>query len=157
MHVYFIGIGGSGLSAIATVLLERGFTVSGSDRQVSPLTQDLQAAGARVFLGHHPDHVAGVDLVVRSSAVPDDNVEVQAAVAAGIPVLKRSDFLGEFTAGQQAIAVAGTHGKTTTTAMIAWTLADMGLDPSYVIGGASVNSGPQCPRRPWTVFRDRSG
>ncbi|MBN1146525.1 MAG: UDP-N-acetylmuramate--L-alanine ligase [Anaerolineales bacterium] len=129
------------MSAIATVLLERGYAVSGSDRQFSPMIRNLQEAGARVFLGHDADHVAGVDLVLRSSAVPDDNVEVQAAFEAGIPVLKRSDFLGELTSGQQAIAVAGTHGKTTTTAMIAWALADMGLDPSYVIGGASVNLG----------------
>ena len=139
--VHFIGIGGSGLSAMAVVLLERGCRVSGSDRQNSPLLEHLQQAGARIFLGHSPEHIAGAELVVRSSAVRDDNPEVQAARLAGIPVLKRSDFLPHLTAGQRTIAVAGTHGKTTTTSMIAWMLARLGLDPSYVIGGLSVDLG----------------
>jgi UDP-N-acetylmuramate--alanine ligase len=140
-RVHFIGIGGTGLSAIALVLLENGIEVSGSDRQLSPLSTRLQAAGAHVFLGHAPENVLGADLVVRSSAIMDDNPEVQAALALGIPVLKRIDFLGQLTSGKQTIAVAGTHGKTTTTAMIAWMLTALGLDPSYVIGGVSVNLG----------------
>jgi UDP-N-acetylmuramate--alanine ligase len=140
-RVHFIGIGGAGLSAIALVLLESGIEVSGSDRQFSSLSTRLQAAGARVYLGHNPENVLGADLVVRSSAVMDDNPEVQAALALGIPVVKRVDFLGQLTAGKQTIAVAGTHGKTTTTAMIAWILTALGLDPSYVIGGVSVNMG----------------
>jgi UDP-N-acetylmuramate--alanine ligase len=123
------------------VLLERGYTVSGSDRQFSPLAQRLQEAGAHVFLGHQAENVAGADLVVRSSAVPDENVEVQAALAAGVPVLKRSGFLGQLMVDQQCIAVAGTHGKTTTTAMIAWMLTELGLDPSYIIGGIALNLG----------------
>jgi UDP-N-acetylmuramate--alanine ligase len=138
-HVHFIGIGGSGLSAIATVLLERGYTVSGSDRQASPVTRRLQEAGMTIFIAHRPENVAGADLVVRSSAIPDDNVEVQAARAAGLSVLKRVDFLEQFTAGQQPLAVAGTHGKTTTTALLAWLLTALGKDPSYVIGGVSAN------------------
>ena len=138
-HVHFIGIGGSGLSAIATVLLERGYTISGSDRQASPVTRRLQEAGMTIFTAHQPENVAGAELVVRSSAIPDGNVEVQAARAAGIPVLKRVDFLAQLTAGQQPVAVAGTHGKTTTTAMIAWLLTALGKDPSYVIGGVSAN------------------
>jgi UDP-N-acetylmuramate--alanine ligase len=138
-HVHFIGIGGSGLSAIAVVLLESGIMVSGSDRQASPVLQRLQEAGAQVFYGHRPENIAGADLVVRSSAVPDDNVEVQAALAAGVPVLKRVDFLDRLTSSQQAIAVAGTHGKTTTTAMLAWILTVLGKDPSYIIGGFSIN------------------
>jgi UDP-N-acetylmuramate--alanine ligase len=140
-QVHFIGIGGSGLSAIATVLLERGYRVSGSDRQDSPLLQRLQDAGAQVFSAHSPQNVAGADLVVRSSAVSDDNPEVQAALSAGIPVLKRSEFLPYLTAGQQTIAIAGTHGKTTTTSMIAWLLTRLGLEPSFVIGGISANLG----------------
>jgi len=140
-HVHLIGIGGSGLSPIATVLLERGYTVSGSDRQVSPNLQRLREAGAEIFLGHRPENIIGADLVVRSSAVPDDNVEVEAAISAGIPVLKRVDFLGKLMAGQQGIAVAGTHGKTTTTAMIASVLYDLGSDPSFVIGGSIVGLG----------------
>ncbi|MBN2550572.1 MAG: UDP-N-acetylmuramate--L-alanine ligase [Anaerolineales bacterium] len=141
MHIHLIGIGGSGLSAIALVLLESGYAVSGSDRQASPLSRKLQQAGVTVYYGHQAENIAGADLVVRSSAVPDENVEVKAAREAGIPVLKRADFLGQLMAGKQAIAVAGTHGKTTTTAMIAWMLKVLELDPSYVIGGVSVDLG----------------
>lgn len=140
-HVHLIGIGGSGLSAIARVLLERGDVVSGSDQQESPFAQDLQAAGARVYRGHNPENITGADLVIRSSAVSDDNVEVKAARALGIPVLKRSEFLGQLMEGYQVIAVAGTHGKTTTTAMIAWMLSALNQDPSYIIGGVSDNLG----------------
>ena len=140
-HVHLIGIGGSGLSAIALVLLESGYVVSGSDRQLSPLAEGVQAAGGRVTIGHRPENVRSADLVVRSSAVSDDNVEVQAALAAGIPVLKRADFLGQLMAGRTGIAVAGTHGKTTTTAMLAWTLSALACDPSFIIGGVSANLG----------------
>ena len=138
-HVHLIGIGGAGLSAIARVLLERGYTVSGSDRSLSPQAHDLAEAGVRVALGHRAENIRGADLVVRSSAVPDENPEVQAALAAGIPVLKRAQFLGQIMQDQQVIAVAGTHGKTTTTAMIAWILAHLGADPSYIIGSTAKN------------------
>ncbi len=140
-HVHFIGIGGTGLSAMALVLLERGVQVSGSDRQLSPLARQVQAAGGQVFVGHQAEQVLGADLVVRSSAIPNDNVEVRAARQAGIPVYKRADFLGELTAGRQTLAVAGTHGKTTTTAMLAWLLSALGQDPSYIIGGVALNLG----------------
>ncbi len=140
-HVHFIGIGGAGLSAIARLLLESGYEVSGSDRSASPLARDIEAAGARVFIGHAAEQVNGADVVVRSSAIKDDNPEVQAALALGIPVLKRSDFLGQFMAGKMGVAVAGTHGKTTTTAMIAWMLSQIEQDPSYIIGGVSKNLG----------------
>jgi UDP-N-acetylmuramate--alanine ligase len=140
-HVHFIGIGGSGLSAIATVLLERGERVSGSDRQASPMLERLRQSGAQIFNEHRPENVAGADVVVRSSAVPEDNLEVQAARSAGIPVLKRADFLEMLLAGRDVIAVAGTHGKTTTTAMIAWGLLALGADPSFVVGGVMSNLG----------------
>ncbi len=140
-RVHLIGIGGTGLSAIARVLLESGYTVSGSDRALSPLAHSLEAAGARVFIGHKAENVAGADLVVRSSAVPDDNPEVLAAQAAGIPVLKRADFLGELMAGKLGIAVGGTHGKTTTSAMIAWMLTALGQEPSFIVGGVLKNLG----------------
>ena len=140
-HVHFIGIGGSGLSAIARLLLESGYTVSGSDRTLSPLAQELAKAGARVFNGHSAENIQQPDVVVRSSAVPDDNVEVEAALAAGIPVLKRSEFLGKLMEGKLVIAVAGTHGKTTTTAMIAWLFHRLDEDPSYIIGGTAKNLG----------------
>lgn len=140
-HVHFIGIGGSGLSAMATVLLERGERVSGSDRQTSPMLERLRQRGAQIFTEHRPENIANVDVVVRSSAVPEENVEVQAARSAGIPVLKRADFLEELLAGREVIAVAGTHGKTTTTAMIAWALLALGADPSCVVGGVMTNLG----------------
>lgn len=140
-HIHLIGIGGSGLSAIARLLLESGYTVSGSDRSLSPLAQELASAGARIFAGHKAENIQGADLVVRSSAIPDDNVEVAAAQAAGIPVLKRSDFLGKITGEHTLYAVAGTHGKTTTTAMLAWAMTELGIDPSYIIGGTAKNLG----------------
>lgn len=139
--VHFIGIGGSGLSAIARLLLESGDTVTGSDRELSPFADDLQKAGATVFIGHHPRYVTGADWVVRSSAIPDDNPEVVAALAANIPVYKRADFLGQLMADKNGIAVAGTHGKTTTTAMIAWVLTELKRDPSFIIGSIMSNLG----------------
>ena len=93
------------------------------------------------FIGHDAKNVQGAGLVIRSSAIPDDNPEVQAALAAGIPVLKRADFLGQLMEGRTGIAIAGTHGKTTTTAMIAWMLTALGQDPSYIIGSVAVNLG----------------
>lgn len=140
-HVHFIGLGGTGLSAIALVLLERGQKVSGSDRQASPVLSRLEQAGAKVMLTHQAENVRGADVVVRSSAVGDDNVEVLAARQAGIPVLKRSEYLGRFLENYRTIAIAGSHGKTTTTAMIAWMLHELGLDPSYVIGSMAMNLG----------------
>ncbi len=135
VHVHLIGIGGTGLSAIARVLLESGYRVSGSDRQISPLVQSVAADGATFYLGHKPENVKGADLVVRSSAIPDDNSEVLAARSLGIPVLKRAEFLSTLLAGKKTIAIAGTHGKTTTTAMVIWILSRLGLDPSFIVGG----------------------
>jgi UDP-N-acetylmuramate--alanine ligase len=140
-RVHLIGIGGSGLSAIARLLLENGWAVSGSDRQISPMAEQLQAAGVRISEGHSPENVAGAELVIRSSAIPDDNVEIQAARGMNIPVMKRADILGELMAGRIGIAVAGTHGKTTTTAMVAWMLTSLGQDPTFLIGGVSLNLG----------------
>jgi len=138
-HVHFIGIGGTGLSAIARLLLEMGFTVSGSDRALSPFAEALQRDGATVHVGHNAANVTGADWVVRSSAVSDDNPEVQEAKKRGIPVYKRSDFLGRLMEDRTGIAVAGTHGKTTTTAMIAWTLFALGRDPSFIVGSTLIN------------------
>ena len=140
-HVHFIGIGGSGLSAIARLLLESGYDVTGSDRTLSPLGEDLRKAGARVYLGHAAANVDGADWVVRSSAIPDDNLEVAAALQLQIPVYKRADFLGRLMEDKLGIAVAGTHGKTTTSAMIAWILLQLGQDPSFIVGGVLANLG----------------
>jgi UDP-N-acetylmuramate--alanine ligase len=133
-RIHLIGIGGSGLSAIALVLLESGFSVSGSDQAYSPFLIGLQEKGARLYTGHDPRNVEGAGLVVRSSAVPDDNLEVKAALQAGIPVLKRAVFLERLMHGKLGIAVAGTHGKTTSTAMISWTLLQLGQDPTFIAG-----------------------
>ena len=139
--VHFIGIGGSGLSAIARLLLERGDTVTGSDRVLSPFAIELQKAGATVYVGHHPRNITDADYIVRSSAIPDDNPEIRAAHMAKIPVYKRADFLGQLMADKTGIAVAGTHGKTTTTAMIAWVLTELERDPSFIVGSTMNNLG----------------
>jgi UDP-N-acetylmuramate--alanine ligase len=134
-HVHFVGIGGAGLSAIARVLMEQGVTVSGSDLVLSRVAKALARDGASVFAGHRAENVRGADMVVVSSAVPPSNAEVQAAQAAGIPVVKRPEFLGQMMDGRTGVAVAGTHGKTTTTAMIASILLEAGRDPAFIVGG----------------------
>ena len=140
-HVHFIGIGGSGLSAIARLLLESGYKVSGSDRALTPFADEVRKAGAHVYVGHHPRNITGADWIVRSSAVTEDNPEVQAANRANIPVYKRADFLGRLMEEKVGIGIAGTHGKTTTTAMTAWVLSELGRDPSFIVGGVLNNLG----------------
>jgi UDP-N-acetylmuramate--alanine ligase len=139
--IHLIGIGGSGLSAIARLLLEMGYAVSGSDRADTAFIADLRKLDADIKIGHRPENIEGADLIVRSSAIPDDNPEVVAAAQAGIPVLKRADFLGKLMSGKTGIAVAGTHGKTTTTSMLAWVLTALKQDPSFIIGGVMNNLG----------------
>ncbi len=151
-RVHFIGIGGSGLSAIARLLQESGYEVSGSDKALSSFAADLQSAGVTVYIGHHPRNVNGADWVVKSSAIADDNPEVKAALQAGIPVYKRSDFLGKLMTNKTGIAVAGTHGKTTTTAMIAWMLSALGRDPSFIVGGVMNNYGVNARMGKGTAF-----
>ena len=140
-HVHFVGIGGSGLSAIARLLLESGYTVSGSDRALTPFAEDVRKAGATVYVGHHPRNLNGVDWVVRSSAIADDNPEVESARQTGIPVYKRADFLGRLMEEKTGIAIAGTHGKTTTTAMTALVLTKLDRDPSFIVGGVMSDLG----------------
>ena len=135
LHIHLVGIGGAGLSAIARVLLELGAEVSGSDLVISPVAEALARDGVQVFAGHSADHVKGADLVVVSSAIPEDNVEIQVAQADGIPVLKRPAFLGRMMDDKQCVAVAGTHGKTTTTAMISTVLLETERDPTFIVGG----------------------
>jgi UDP-N-acetylmuramate--alanine ligase len=134
-RVHCIGIGGIGISAIARVLLEQGHWVSGSDLYLSPVAEALGSLGAQLYSGHNASHVGDVDLVLVSSAVPEDNVEIAEAKRRGIPVLKRSAFLGQLMADKVGIAVAGTHGKTTTTSMIVWILVQAKLEPTFIVGG----------------------
>lgn len=140
-HIHLIGISGSGLSAIARLLVESGYQVSGSDRLPTAVTRELEQMGATIYTGHAAANIQSADLVVRSSAVPDDNVEVMAARQNHIPVLKRAEFLNQLLAEKTVVAIAGTHGKTTTTAMAAWALKQIGRDPSYLIGGVSKDLG----------------
>jgi UDP-N-acetylmuramate--alanine ligase len=134
-HIHFIGIGGSGMNGIAEVLANQGYTVSGSDLAASATTERLAAAGIRVFIGHAAENIDGADAVVVSTAVREDNPEVLAARAAQLPVVPRAQMLAELMRIKQGIAIAGTHGKTTTTSLVASILAEAGLDPTFVIGG----------------------
>ena len=134
-HIHFVGIGGVGMSGIAEVLLNLGYRISGSDVADGVVTQALKRAGAEIFFGHDAHYVAGADVVVTSSAVKADNPEVMAARVAGVPVVPRAMMLAELMRFKQGIAIAGTHGKTTTTSLVASILAAAGLDPTFVIGG----------------------
>ncbi|MFL5307090.1 MAG: UDP-N-acetylmuramate--L-alanine ligase [Polyangia bacterium] len=133
--IHFVGIGGIGMSGIAEVLLNLGYRVSGSDLRAGDVTRRLGGLGAAVTVGHRAENVASADVVVVSSAVRPDNPEVAAARARGIPVIPRAEMLGELMRVKDGVAVAGSHGKTTTTTMIATVLADAGLDPTAIIGG----------------------
>lgn len=134
-RVHLVGIGGIGLSGIARILKARGHQVSGSDLKDSPLLRELEEEGIRVFRGHAAHQVGDAELVLISSAIPPDNPEVAEARRRGVPVVKRAEVLGDLIGGQRAVAVAGTHGKTTTTALIALTLLEAGLAPSFLVGG----------------------
>jgi len=134
-HFHLVGIGGAGLSAIARVLLESGQLVSGSDEQETEFTARLRASGVRIFIGHAAQNIAGAELVLVSSAVASANPEVVAAVQAGLPVVKRQDFVGGMMAERVGLAIAGTHGKTTTAALTAYLLSRAGQQPSFIVGG----------------------
>ena len=138
-HIHLIGIGGSGMSSIAHVLLEQGYKVSGSDQSLSAMALNLRESGAVVYQGHAAEHILGASLVVRSSAISDENPEVLAAQQAGIPVMKRMDFIHTLLDQRESIAVAGSHGKTTSSAMLAWSLQQTGIDAGYILGGTSLN------------------
>ncbi|OZI40912.1 UDP-N-acetylmuramate--L-alanine ligase [Bordetella genomosp. 1] len=140
-HIHFVGVGGSGMSGIAEVLLNLGYTVSGSDLSESAVTRRLADLGLRVAIGHAAENVAGADAIVTSTAVAGDNPEVIAARAARIPVVPRAVMLAELMRLKRGIAVAGTHGKTTTTSLVASVLAAGGLDPTFVIGGRLNSAG----------------
>ena len=139
--IHFIGIGGAGMSGIAEVLLNQGYSISGSDLAHSVVTNRLQAKGAQIFIGQSKDNIKGVDVVVNSTAVSEENPEMQGAREQRIPIVRRAEMLGELMRYRHGIAVAGTHGKTTTTSLIASVLAAGNLDPTFVIGGLLNSAG----------------
>jgi UDP-N-acetylmuramate--alanine ligase len=139
--IHLIGIGGAGMGGIAEVLVNLGYAVQGSDLRANAVTARLAQMGVRVFVGHEAGQVAGASVVVVSSAVAPENPEFCAAIAARIPVVRRAEMLGELMRFRQGIAVAGTHGKTTTTSLVASVLAEGGLDPTFVIGGLLKSAG----------------
>ncbi len=140
-HIHFVGIGGSGMSGIAEILLNLGYTVSGSDLAANSVTARLADLGIRTFAGHAADHIQGADVLVTSTAVKADNPEVLAARQARIPVIPRALMLAELMRFRKGIAIAGTHGKTTTTSLVTSVLAEAGLDPTFVIGGKLNSAG----------------
>lgn len=136
VHVHFIGIGGISMSGLAEILLEEGFTISGSDTRESDLTRKLEAAGAAIFCGQQASNITGADLVVYTAAIHEDNAEFAEAKAQGIAMLSRAELLGQIMDNyEQSIAVAGTHGKTTTTSMISQILLAADADPTITVGG----------------------
>lgn len=140
-HIHFVGIGGAGMSGIAEVLLNMGYTISGSDLAASAATHRLNALGARIHVGHAASHIDGADCIVTSTAVKDDNPEVKAAHTKLLPVVPRAVMLAELMRMKKGIAIAGTHGKTTTTSLVSSVLASAGLDPTFVIGGKLNSAG----------------
>src|SRR5438552_2748699 len=139
--IHFVGIGGIGMSGIAEILADRGFAVSGCDLRHSAATDLLRQRGISVTIGHDPAHLSGIDLVIVTSAVRGSNAEIDAARAQGIQVMKRKEALGTIVSDKRAVGVSGTHGKTTTSAMVAVILAEAGLDPTNIIGGMLRNFG----------------
>ena len=139
--IHFVGVGGSGMSGIAEVLVNLKYNVSGSDINDGPVAQRLRAAGVKVVIGHHIDNIKGTDVVVVSTAIDRTNPEVAGAIEAGIPVIPRAEMLGELMRFQQGIAVAGTHGKTTTTSLVSAILIAGDLDPTFVVGGLINSAG----------------
>lgn len=134
-HIHFVGIGGAGMCGIAEVLKNQGYKVSGSDIKASKTTVQLEENGIKVFIGHTADNIKGANVLVVSTAIDPENLEVKAAIENRIPVVRRAEMLGELMRYRHGIAVAGTHGKTTTTSLVTCMLAEENMDPTYVIGG----------------------
>ena len=133
--IHFIGIGGAGMSGIAEVLLNQGYDISGSDVKTSKTTERLSNMGIKVYIGHTQENIAGADVVVNSSAIDEQNPEIIAARKKRIPIVRRAEMLAELMRYRHGIAVAGTHGKTTTTSLLASVFAAADQDPTFVIGG----------------------
>ncbi|WP_323842383.1 MULTISPECIES: UDP-N-acetylmuramate--L-alanine ligase [unclassified Moraxella] len=140
-HIHFVGIGGAGMCGIAEVLFNQGYGVSGSDIKQSGVTQRLSQLGMTIFIGHNADNIKNADVIVVSSAIDKNNPEIKSALQARLPVVRRADMLGELMRYRHSIAVAGAHGKTTTTSLLTMMLTEAGFDPTYVIGGKLNASG----------------
>lgn len=140
-HIHFVGIGGAGMCGIAEVLFNQGYGVSGSDIKQSGVTQRLSQLGMSIFIGHNADNIKNADVIVVSSAIDKNNPEIKSALQARLPVVRRADMLGELMRYRHSIAVAGAHGKTTTTSLLTMMLTEAGFDPTYVIGGKLNASG----------------
>jgi len=140
-QIHFVGIGGAGMSGIARIMLSEGLKISGSDVKESSITQSLATLGAKIFIGHRTENIDGVDLMIISNAIAATNPEIEAAQRLGIEILSRAEALALLMVGKRSIAVAGTHGKTTTTSMLTVALQSAGLDPSFAIGGLINSSG----------------
>lgn len=156
-HIHLLGIGGIGVSGVARILHGRGFRVSGSDVRESALTEAVRAQGMDVMIGHAPENLEGVDLVVVSTAIPDTNIELVTAKERGIPVVHRSHVLAEVISDFRTIGVTGTHGKGTVSSMIAWILEKAGLNPGFIIGGmlnnfsTNARAPGHCEGKPWMI------
>lgn len=140
-RLHFIGIGGAGMCGIAEVLLNQGYAIAGSDIKESKTTERLRSLGAEIFIGHRAENVAGADVIVVSTAIDAENPEIIAARAARLPIVRRAEMLAELMRWRHGIAIAGTHGKTTTTSLVASILGEDGLDPTFVIGGLLNSAG----------------
>ncbi|MBT6662711.1 MAG: UDP-N-acetylmuramate--L-alanine ligase, partial [Nitrospina sp.] len=140
-RIHFVGIGGSGMSGIAEVLINQGYEVSGSDRVATSATDHLEYLGAKIFFDHAPENIKGSQVVVVSSAIEQSNPEVTSAKEINIPVIPRAEMLAELMRMKYGIAIAGTHGKTTTTSLVSTVLGGGKLDPTVIIGGRLKNSG----------------
>ena len=140
-HIHFIGIGGAGMGGIAEVLKTLGYEISGSDIKETSITKRLKSLDIKVSIGHDVKNITNADVVVRTSAIKDDNEELVSARRNRIPVVRRAEMLAELMRFSQGIAIAGTHGKTTTTSLVTSVLAEEGFDPTYVIGGLLNSSG----------------
>ena len=140
-HIHFIGIGGAGMGGIAEVLKTLGYEVSGSDIKKTSITKRLESLGIKVSIGHNIRNIINTDVVVRTSAINDDNEELVAAKKSRIPIVRRAEMLAELMRFSQGIAIAGTHGKTTTTSLVTSVLEEAGYDPTYIIGGLLNSSG----------------
>ena len=135
-HLHFVGVGGIGMSGLAELLLNQGYAVSGSDMTETDITRNLQKMGGTIYIGHSAENIGDADVVVHSSAVTDDNPEIEAAKEKGIPVIRRAEMLAELVRLKPyAVAVAGTHGKTTTTSIAGMVMTEAGHDPTIIVGG----------------------